>query len=222
MNREMQTKEADEEQSLTGLCVSGSVDWLSIDWKTAQRNVSKLQERIVKAEKEGRIGKVKSLQIILTKSLSARALAVKRVTENQGKNTPGIDEVLWKTSKSKSSAVQQLKRKGYQVSALKRVYIPKANGKKRPLGIPTMKDRAMQMLFHMALDPVSEYRADSHSYGFRKYRSTADAIDQCFVVLSRKATAQWVLEGDIKGCFDNIDHNWMLKNVQVDKKMLSM
>jgi RNA-directed DNA polymerase len=221
MNEAKQTKEAQRDKFLRSLCGPGFVNWNSIKWGQFQRNVSRLQARIVKAEKEGRIGKVKALQIILTKSLAARAMAVKRVTENQGKNTPGVDGSLWKTPDSKVNAVQQLRRKGYKASALKRVYIPKTNGKKRPLGIPTMKDRAMQALHQMALDPVAECRADVNSYGFRKNRSTADAIEKCFAVLSRKRAVRWILEGDIKGCFDNIDHQWLLENIPADRRMLN-
>lgn len=217
MNAAKQNREA----PVSGrLCGSGSLDWNDIDWQKAQRNVSKLQERIVKAEQMGKPGKVKALQIILTKSLGGRCIAVKRVTENRGRSTPGVDGELWETSEEKSSAVSNLRRKGYQAQPLKRVLIPKANGKKRPLGIPTMKDRAMQELYRLALDPVAEVRADRDSYGFRWMRSTADAIGQCFIVLSQKWAARWVLEGDIKGCFDNISHQWLLENIPVDRKVL--
>ena len=90
----------------------------------------------------------------------------------------------------------------------------------RPLGIPTMKDRAMQALHLLALEPVSETKADRNSYGFRPERATQDAIGHCFVLLSRKTSAQWVLEGDIKGCFDNISHEWLINNIPMDKKIL--
>ncbi len=218
MNEARQTGKLPDSGNLCGL---GSPKWSVIDWRKAKANVTRLQTRIVKAEKEGRIGKVKALQILLTKSLSGRRLAVKRVTENRGKDTPGIDDIVWKTPQEKSNAVNLLRRKGYRAKPLKRVYIPKANGKKRPLGIPTMKDRAMQALFQLALDPIAETRADQNSYGFRWMRSTADAISQCFIVLSKKRAAQWVLEGDIKGCFDNIDHQWIRENIPVDKRMLN-
>ena len=196
------------------------MDWNSINWNKVEKSVSQLQTRIVKAEKEGRRGKVKALQILLTKSFAGKVLAIKRVTENQGKRTPGVDGILWDTPRRKTEAIQQLRRKGYKAKALKRVYIPKSNGKKRPLGIPTMKDRAMQALYQLALDPISETRADNDSYGFRRFRSTADAIERCFNTLSGRNHARWVLEGDIKGCFDNISKEWLLENIPMDKKML--
>jgi RNA-directed DNA polymerase len=145
---------------------------------------------------------VQALQHLLTHSFSGKALAVRRVTENQGKNTPGIDKVLWKDPESKRMAIHQMQRRGYKALPLRRVYIPKSNGKKRPLGIPTMQDRAMQALYLHALDPIAETLADPNSYGFRKERSCADAMEQCATVLSNGTRPQWILEGDIKSCFD--------------------
>ncbi|MCI0423976.1 MAG: group II intron reverse transcriptase/maturase, partial [Acidobacteria bacterium] len=174
----------------------------------------------VKATQESRWGKVKALQRLLACSFSGKALAVKRVTDNQGKHTPGVDRVLWQTPASKHKAIGTLRRRGYHPQPLRRVHIPKANGKLRPLGIPTMKDRAMQALHLLALAPVAETTADKNSYGFRPGRSTADAIAQSFLVLSRKDTAAWILEGDIRGCFDNINHEWMLRHIPTDKTVL--
>jgi RNA-directed DNA polymerase len=135
--------------------------------------VRRLQARIVKATQVGRWGKVKALQYLLTHSFSGKVLAVKRVTENQGKRTSGVDGVTWETPEKKSRAVQQLRQRGYRPQPLRRIYIPKSNGKKRPLGIPTMKDRAMLALYLLALDPVAETTADPNSYGFRKERCSS-------------------------------------------------
>src|SRR5271154_2899968 len=194
--------------------------WEQIDWSQCEQAVRRLQARIVKATQEGRHGKIKALQWLLTRSFCGRALAVKRVTHNKGKSTPGVDGAIWSTPVSKYKAIDTLRRRGYFTQPLRRVYIPKSNGKLRPLGIPTMKDRAMQALYLLALLPVAETTADRNSYGFRPKRSTADAIEQCFTVLARKISSQWVLEGDIRGCFDNIGHAWMLDHISTDKKVL--
>lgn len=194
--------------------------WSKIDWDKCERFVQKLQARIVKAQREGRHGKVKSLQWLLTHSFYGRYLAVVRVTTNKGKNTAGVDHVRWSSDAAKVKAIDTLKRRGYQPMPLRRVEIPKKNGKKRPLGIPTMKDRAMQALYLMALDPIAETTGDQHSYGFRKYRSCQDAITQCHDVLSRDVAPKWILEGDIKGCFDHISHEWLLNNIPMDKEVL--
>lgn len=198
----------------------GTVEWHSIDWAKCYGEVRRLQARIVKATQEGRWGKVNALQWLLTHSFSGKALAVRRVTENQGKNTPGVDHVTWPTPAAKSSAILSLRRHGYIPYPLRRVYIPKSNGKMRPLGIPTMKDRAMQALHLHALEPVAETTADRNSYGFRPERCTADAIGQCYLVLRQRTSPQWILEGDIKSCFDKISHEWLIANIPTDKAVL--
>ena len=206
----------------SSMCASSSPAnaWEQIDWSQCERQVSRLQARIVKATQEKRWGKVKALQRLLTCSFSGKALAVKRVTDNQGKHTSGVDGAIWSTPASKHKAIGTLRRCGYQPQPLRRVHIPKANGKFRPLGIPTMRDRAMQALHLLALSPVAETTADKNSYGFRSGRGTADAIGQSFLMLSRKDSATWVLEGDIRGCFDNISHEWLLTHVPTDKEVL--
>jgi len=194
--------------------------WQSINWKYIEKKVLKLQMRIAKSTREGNQGKVKALQWILTHSKAAKLLAVKRVSKNKGSKTPGIDGIIWNSDARRMAAVNQLSRKGYQAKPLRRIYIPKKNGKLRPLGIPCMIDRAQQALYLLALEPISESIADPNSYGFRPNRSTADAIDQCFKCLCQKGSAQWVLEGDIKACFDKISHQWLIDNIQLDKRML--
>lgn len=197
-----------------------TVDWHSIDWATAHRTVRRLQTRIAKAVREGRWRKVKSLQWLLTHSFYGKTIAVKRVTENQGKKTPGVDGETWDTPELKAKVVMSLRRRGYRPQPLRRVYIPKANGKKRPLGIPTMKDRAMQALHLLALEPVAETLADPNSYGFRPMRASRDAAAQCLNASARSKSAQWVLDADISGCFDNISHDWLIANIPMDKTIL--
>lgn len=194
--------------------------WGSINWLKCELAIKKLQARIVKAQKEGRYGRVKTLQWMLTHSFYAKALAVRRVTSNNGSKTAGVDHVTWKDSETKFQAIGMLKRRGYQPQPLRRIHIEKSNGKLRPLGIPTIKDRAMQALYLMALEPVAETTADSRSYGFRKERCTMDAVGQCHNVLRKGYSPEWILEGDIKGCFDHISHEWLLNNIPMDKVML--
>jgi len=205
------------------MCAPSNVEgtpWHEIDWSRCHQNVRRLQARIVKAQQEGRHNKVKALSWLLTHSFSGKAIAVKRVTENQGKKTPGVDGKTWSTPEEKSQAILSLRRRGYKPQPLKRTYVPKKNGKKRPLGIPVMKDRAMQALYLLPLQPIAECTGDGNSYGFRPKRATRDAIEQCFIRLARKSSPQWILEGDIKGCFDNISHDWLIQNVPMDKKIL--
>ncbi len=176
--------------------------------------------RIAKAVMDKKWSKVKSLQHLLTHSFYAKLLAVKRVTSNKGKKTPGIDGVLWKGVRAKMQAVKGLRRRGYRSLPLRRIYIPKKNGKLRPLSIPCIKDRAMQALHKLALSPVAETIADRNSYGFRECRSCADAIAAAFNALSKPNSATWILEADIKGCYDNICQRWMLDNIPMDGDIL--
>jgi RNA-directed DNA polymerase len=194
--------------------------WKVINWTTVQEHVRRLQLRIAKAIKVGRYGAAKALQWLLTHSFYAKLLAIKQVTQNKGKRTPGIDGVIWKTDTQKMKAAYALSKRGYKAQPLRRMYIPKKNGKLRPLGIPTKADRAQQALHLLGLMPIAEILADEHSYGFRPKRATHDAIEQCFNTLSREASAGWVLEGDIKACFDRISHEWLIENARMDKEIL--
>lgn len=195
-------------------------NWKAIDWARAEGYVNRLQLRIVKAVEKENWNLVKRLQYLISNSFYAKALAVRKVTGNKGGKTSGVDKVLWTSDKQKYLAVHDLKIKGYSPLPTKRINIKKDNGSLRPLSIPTMKDRAMQTLFLYALQPIAETIGDKHSFGFRKYRSCADAMEQLFTVLSTRRSGQWILEGDIKGCFDNINHNWMIDNITMDKTMI--
>jgi RNA-directed DNA polymerase len=202
-----------------GAALDRSQTWETLNWETIEDEVRRLQARIVKAVQQGRWNKAKALQRLLTHSASGKLLATRRVTENDGKRTPGVDKELWDTPPRKLAGARSLTARAYRPQPLRRIYIPKANGKLRPLGIPTMKDRAMQALHLLGLDPIAETAADPTSYGFRQARSCADAIGRCFGSLCRSNPA-WVLEGDIKGCFDNISHQWLLDHVPMDKTIL--
>lgn len=195
-------------------------DWSQVNWPDARARVYRLQKRIAKAVREDRWGKVRALQHLLTHSFSAKVLAVKQVTSNKGKRTPGVDGVLWRGPRQFALAASRLKSRGYRAQPLRRIYIPKRNGKKRPLGIPTMHDRAMQALYALALKPIAETRADKHSYGFREKRSLHDAVKQCFIALATRVAAPWVLDADIKACFDRISHTWLLEHIPLPKRIL--
>ena len=208
--------------TLTGALSDRPTAWHAINWYAVHRQVRRLQARMVKAVQAKRWGKVRALQHLLTHSFSGKALAVKRVTTNDGSKTPGVDDMVWNTPAKKACAIEALRQRGYRALPLRRIYIPKTDGtgRQRPLSIPTMHDRAMQALYLLALDPIAETLGDPNSYGFRRERSTADAIEQCFNVLARKHAPQWILEGDIRACFDGISHAWVLAHIPLDKAML--
>ena len=213
---------ADRSQAATpaGAAPGHAPDWNFINWKKVWRTVRRLQARIVKAVREGRWNKVKALVYLLTHSYSGRATAILRVVSNSGARTPGVDGIRWNTPESKSAAFSALRRHGYRPQPLRRVYIPKRNGKHRGLGIPTMADRAMQALYLLGLDPIAETLADGHSYGFRLERCCADALDECHKILRGPPGPSWILEGDIKACFDRISHPWLIENIPMDKEVL--
>jgi RNA-directed DNA polymerase len=194
--------------------------WLSIDWARIRRQVSRLQARIVKALRAGKWHRVRSLQRLLAGSFAAKLLAVKRVSSNRGKRTAGVDGLVLETPAQKWRQAQQLNAKDYAPKPLRRIYIPKKNGKRRPLGIPVQADRAEQALELLALDPVSETLADPCSYGFRKERGAQDAIAGCFLALCRRHSAEWILEGDIRACFDALSHAWLLEHVPTEQRKL--
>ncbi len=212
------TVEQSTDASLTSLPRLAA--WKAIEWLRVKQEVRRLQMRTAKATQAGQWRKVQALQWVLTHSRSAKLLAVHRVTTNRGAKTPGVDNVIWRTGKQKIQAALNLKRHGYRPRPLRRHYIPKPNGKLRPLSIPTLHDRAMQALYALALAPIAETLADRYSYGFREGRRCADALEQCFTILSHRQSAQWILEGDIRACFDEISHDWLLQHVPMDKQLL--
>lgn len=188
-------------------------DWNAIDWHQAVLLVRKLRQDIFRATKEGDLKKVRTLQRIMLRSYENRVLSVRRVTQtNRGKNTPGVDKVVLKTPEARGRLVDRLGEfEPWKPLPAKRVYIPKANGKQRPLGIPVIMDRALQAVVKNALEPFWEARFEDSSYGFRPGRGCHDAIQRVYNLASAKGNRRWVLDADIKGAFDNIGHEKLLE-----------
>jgi len=189
-----------------------STDWNVVDWRRANTLVRNLRQRIYRATVEGDLRKVRSLQKLILRSHANMLVSVRRVAQqNAGAKTPGVDYVLAKTPEARGQLVDAL-RTGHKSRALpvRRIYIPKANGKQRPLGIPTLKDRAVQAVVKNALEPEWEARFEATSYGFRPGRSTHDAIEKIFHLTHSGNSKLWIVDADIKGCFDNIDHEPLL------------
>jgi RNA-directed DNA polymerase len=196
--------------------------WPTLNWPKLNKHILRLQMRIAKAEREGKRGRVRALQRLLTCSFAAKCLAVKRVTSNTGSKTPGVDGVIWRTNLQKTQGIFGLKRHGYKPQPLRRTYISKKSGPKdlRPLSIPVMMDRAQQALHLLSLETLVEEWADPNAYGFRLKRSAHDAREQCFNALGKAKSATWILEGDIKACFCRIDHDYLLREIPMDKVIL--
>src|SRR3954468_24804722 len=186
--------------------------WSDVDWTTTEAVVRRIQERIFRAAKAGDGARVKNLQKLLVRSRSAKLLAIRQVTQrNTGRTTPGIDGVVCRTPEDRVTLLESgLDLTGYKPKPVRRVYIPKANGKLRPLGIPTVKDRVMQAVVKLALEPEWETRFEANSYGFRPGRCTMDAIEAVFIALGQKGSSRWILDADISGCFDAIAHGPLL------------
>lgn len=198
--------------------------WNEINWKKVESKIKDLQEKIVIATINKDFKEVYRLQWLILQSFEAKALAIRKVITNKGKRTPGVDNIVWKGSKDYGKALQDLTKitknpEKYIASPVRRVYIPKGNTKEmRPLGIPTMIDRAVQAIYHLGIDPVVEVQSDSNSFGFRKNRSTHDAITAIRSLLDKSTHPRWILEADISKCFDKISHSYLMKHTPICHK----
>jgi len=190
-------------------------DWNAINWRKANRTVRNLRQRIFRATQEGNLKKVRSLQKLMVKSYSNRLVSVRRVTQiNAGKYTPGVDKLIIKTPAARGKLGEYLAHYSpWKAKPARRVYIPKANHKLRPLGIPVVIDRCLQAMVKNALEPAWEAKFEGTSYGFRPGRSCHDAIEKIYVLARPNKTKKWGLDADIRGAFDNISHDHLLRAI---------
>lgn len=192
------------------------MNWNNVNWREVNRQVTNLRQRIFRATQEGNFKKVRSLQKLMLRSTSNTLLSVRRVTQvNVGKNTAGVDKMVVKTPAARGKLVDHLSTyQPWKAKPARRVYIPKtASRELRPLGIPTIIDRCLQARIKNALEPSWEARFEGSSYGFRPGRSAHDAIEKIYGFARPNKRLKWVVDADITGCFDNIDHNFLLKTI---------
>ena len=193
-------------------------EWDTLNWRKLEKRVFKLQKRIYQASQNGNIKLVRKLQRLLTYSTSAKFLAVRKVTQdNRGKKTSGVDGKTVLKNEERKLLAENLNLKA-EAMPIRRVWIPKAGkSEKRPLGIPTIKDRAKQALVKIGLEPEWEAKFEPNSYGFRVGRSCHDAIEAIYESVKRKKA--YVLDADISGCFDNINHNTLLSKLNTSPRL---
>lgn len=201
--------------SISSTVNPGTTCWHAIDWPKAYRQVKNLRQRIHKARVSGDWKKVRGLQKLMLRSRANLLVSIRRVTQiNRGKTTPGVDRLLALTPYERGELADQLGAlQGWKPLPACRVYIPKKNGSSRPLGIPSLIDRCQQAMVKNALEPCWEAVFEETSYGFRPGRSVHDAIERIFLATKSGSTRTWILDADIKGCFDNIDHDHLQKTI---------
>ena len=196
--------------------------WNEIDWKNVRYRIRKLQKRLALAAQEGDWKKIRNLQNLMYASYDARLLAVHLVTSRKNRRTPGIDGIFWFTDEERYKAAERINPKTHQFKPFKRIYVPKDHDrtKLRPLSIPTIEDRAVQALILLALDPVVETMADPHAYGYRKHRGPQNAVEDIMTSFGCDAGNIWILKTDIRECFENISHEWLLAHPPIKRKIL--
>jgi len=200
--------------------VKNNVDttWHTLNWCKIEKSVVKLQARLAKAYSQGNMAKVAALQRIMVNSFNASLAAVNLTYRSQGKRTVGVDNKRWNNDEDLFNAALDLRNKNYNHKPYRRINIPKANGSLRPINLPTLLDRAMQHLYKLGLEPIADCTADKNSFGFRKGTGCHNAFAKCREILEHGA--EWILECDIKSCFDSIDHSWLMANIPIEKNML--
>jgi RNA-directed DNA polymerase len=195
------------------------LQWHDINWQHVNKFVSNIQYKMVVAYRKGNLNEVYNLQYRVIMSYEGRALAVRKVSSNKGNKTPGVDKILWNSPSKKLKAISELRSvllmaKSYNPDHVKRVWIPKTNSKDlRPLGIPTVLDRALQTLVTLSLDPIIEETSDLYSYGSRKFRSPHDALNRLRHLLDKPNSSKWIFDIDLSKCFDNISHEFIEKEI---------
>lgn len=197
-------------------------NWNDVDWRRANNELKTLQAKLYKAIRDqASKEEVRRIHNAIIQSFAARALAVRRITTNGGRKTAGIDGILYTTAEQKIQAVIELGNFNagkYRANPVKRVLIPKGNGDTRPLGIPTIRDRSIQMLYNFILDVHQEHGANARSFGFRKGRSAKQAIQYAWVLSS--GSKRWIMSVDVKKAYDRVNHEWILKNMPIDSRVV--
>ena len=202
--------------------VVNNISWDKLNWKKIHYTVEKLQSKLAKATKDEDWERVMRLQNLVFNSYYCKLVAVRRVTVKKRKRTAGLDGKFWDTDVEKYEVINKMDYRCYNPLPFKRIYVQKDHDKTklRPLSIPVIYDRAMQALFLIALDPVIETLADKHAYGFRLYRNSQDAIRDMLYNFNFTNGNQWLMKADVKECFDNISHEWLMNNLIFDKRLL--